>query len=347
MNELLIYFISTFLFSLFSFKFLLKNNSSLLKIYDIPDERKIHDKKILKIGGIGILFSSLFVLCIYRIINEEEFLKMSLIEGQVMVATIFLCLGGVVDDIIGINAPKKLFFQLIAIFLIMKSGFIISLGTNIYINSFVTVAFYILVINSMNLIDGIVGLSATLLLLFIFSILIISSCMPLLDSKYYILVVIFIGSLASFLFLNYPPAKIFLGDTGSQMLGWIVAVSIVYLTSFFEFGYQKIYLLSLISLPFYDVIFVMIKRFIVREDSFLNKLVGVTRPDQNHIHHLLLKNNFSTQKSLIYLSSFYLLCLLIAILPIYLNSYYLPVFFLVLIFNIAFRLFFELKEQKA
>ena len=346
MNELLIYFISTFLFSLFSFKFLLKNNSNLLKIYDIPNERKIHDKKILKIGGIGILFSSLFILCIYRIINEEEFLKISLIEGQVMVATIFLCLGGIVDDIIGINAPKKLFFQFIAIFLIMKSGFIISLGSTIYIDLFLTLVFYILVINSMNLIDGIDGLSGTLFLLFTLSILVIGLYMPLLESKYYILVVIFIGSLMSFLFLNYPPAKIFLGDTGSQTLGWIIAVTIVYLTSFFEFGYQKIYLLSLISLPFYDVIFVMIKRFFIRDDDFLSKLVGVTRPDQNHIHHLLLKNNFSTTKSLIYLNIFYLLCSVIAIFPIYLDSYYLPVFIMILIFNIVFRLFFEFKLNK-
>ena len=78
MNELHIYFILTFLFSLFSFKFFLSgNNANLLKIYDHPDDyRKIHSKKILKIGGIGILFSSLFILCLYRIINEEEFLKM-------------------------------------------------------------------------------------------------------------------------------------------------------------------------------------------------------------------------------------------------------------------------------
>ena len=59
MTELLTYFISTFFFSLFMFRFfLLKNNADLLKIYDYPNNRKIHDKKILKIGGIGILFSS-------------------------------------------------------------------------------------------------------------------------------------------------------------------------------------------------------------------------------------------------------------------------------------------------
>tara|TARA_Y100001970_G_scaffold191506_1_gene232813 strand:- start:2275 stop:3213 length:939 start_codon:yes stop_codon:yes gene_type:complete len=312
----------------------------------MPNERKIHNKKILKVGGVGILFSSLFILCFYRIINEEEFLKMNLIEGQVMVATIFLCLGGIVDDIIEINAPKKLFFQFIAIFLIIKSGFIITLVHNFHINLILTVVFYILVINSMNLIDGIDGLSGTLFLLFTLSTLVIAFYIPLLDSKYYILIAIFIGSLVSFLYLNLPPAKIFLGDTGSQLLGWIIAVTTAYLTSFFEFNYQKIYLLSFISLPFYDVLFVMIKRFFTRDGNFLNKLIGITKPDQNHIHHLLLRNDFSTLKSLIYLNIFYLLCLIIAIFPICLDSYYLPIFIMILIFNIVFRLFFEFKLNK-
>ena len=154
------------------------------------------------------------------------------------------------------------------------------------------------------------------------------------------------GSLVSFLFLNFPPAKIFLGDTGSQLLGWTMAISIVYMSSFFNLNNQKIYLLSLISLPFFDVIFVMIKRFLLRDDSILNKFKGIVKPDQNHIHHILLKNGFSVLSALILLSVFYFFCLSLSILPIYFNSYYTLVFLLIVFFYVAFRLFFEFRLNK-
>ena len=110
MTELLLYFTSSILFTSIIFRFLLTGkNGKLLNIYDHPNERKIHNKKTLKIGGIGILFSSLFILCAYRLINEEYFFKMTLIEGQILISTIFLIMGALVDDIVSINAPKKLF----------------------------------------------------------------------------------------------------------------------------------------------------------------------------------------------------------------------------------------------
>ena len=177
MTELLLYFISSILFSLFIFRFLLVRNNrdkKFLNIYDHPNERKIHKEKILKVGGIGILFSSLFMLCVYRLINEESFFQMTLIESQILISTIFLILGALVDDLVGINAPKKLFFQFIAIAIIIKSGFIFSLSDNIYFNIPITIGFYILVINSMNLIDGIDGLSSSLFILFSLSMIFLS-----------------------------------------------------------------------------------------------------------------------------------------------------------------------------
>ena len=349
MTELLLYFILSILFSLFIFRFLLVTNNGdkkFLNIYDHPNERKIHKEKILKIGGIGILFSSLFMLCMYRLINEENFFQMTLIESQILISTIFLILGALVDDLIGINAPKKLFFQFIAITIIIKSGFIFSLSDSTYFNIAITVGFYILVINSMNLIDGIDGLSTSLFILFSLSAVILSSSLSALDIKYYILIVIFMGSVISFLFLNFPPAKIFLGDTGSQLLGWILAVSIVYFSSFYEYNYQRIYLLSFLSLPFYDVIFVMIKRFYIEDGNLFTKLRRVVHPDQNHIHHLLLKYKFNSLQSMMLLICFYALCLAITMIPIFFNAYYLIIFIIVLCLNIIFRLFFEIKSMK-
>ena len=154
------------------------------------------------------------------------------------------------------------------------------------------------------------------------------------------------GSVISFLFLNFPPAKIFLGDTGSQLLGWILAVSIVYFSSFFEYNYQKIYLLSFLSLPFYDVIFVMIKRFYIEDRNLFTKLRRIVHPDQNHIHHLLLKYKLNPLQSMMLLVCFYALCLGITMIPIFFNAYYLIIFIIVLCLNILFRLFFEIKSMK-
>jgi len=286
------------------------------------------------------------MLCIYRLINEEVFFQMTLIESQILISTIFLILGALVDDLVGINAPKKLFFQFIAIAIIINSGFILSLSANIYFNILITTAFYVLVINSMNLIDGIDGLSASLFILFSLSVIVLSFYLLALDSKYYILIVIFIGSVISFLFLNFHPAKIFLGDTGSQLLGWILAVSIVYFSSFYEYNYQRIYLLSFLSLPFYDVIFVIIKRFYQSSGNLFTKLRRVVYPDQNHIHHLLLKSRFTSLQSMMLLVCFYALCLAITMIPIFFNAYYLIIFIIVLCLNILFRLFFEIKSMK-
>ena len=345
MTELLLYFISSILFTSIIFRFLLiGKNGKLLNIYDHPNERKIHNKKTLKIVGIGILFSSLFILCAYRLINEEYFFKMTLIVGQILISTIFLVMGALVDDIVSINAPKKLFFQITAILIIIKSGFFFSLFPNYYLNVLFSIGFYVLVINSMNLIDGIDGLSTSIFILFSVSAIIVSTSLFALDPKYYILIVIFIGSIISFLFLNFPPAKIFLGDTGSQLLGWILAVSIVYLSSFFKYDYQKIYLLSFISLPLYDVIFVMIKRCYVASGNIFKIISRVVYPDQNHIHHLILKSGFSPLQSMVIIVSFYALCLVLAIFPILFSAYYFIVFIIVLMMNIFFRLFFEIRS---
>ena len=194
---------------------LLINNGNYLNLYDYPDERKIHKKKILRIGGIGIIFSSLLILLVYRIINEEVLLSIAESESQILFSTIFLILGGFFDDLIDISAYQKLFFQLIAIFIITKSGFMFSLSSYYYFDLIITMIFFIVVINSMNLIDGIDGLSSGIFIIFCLNMIIVISLIPFLNQQYFILISIFLGSVFAFFFINIPPAKIFLGDAGS------------------------------------------------------------------------------------------------------------------------------------
>ena len=347
MTQLILYFFLTVLFTHFFFRILIynKGNNNLLNIYDYPNERKIHKSKILKIGGIVILFSSLFMLTFYRLLNDESIFKMTVSETHLFMSTVFLVLGALFDDLIGINAPKKLFFQVIAIAILINSGYVFNLFYSNMINIVLTVCLFILIINSMNLIDGIDGLSSSIFILFAIFVIAISLKFSMLDPKYYILSSIFLGSISSFLFLNFPPAKVFLGDTGSQLLGWVVAVSIIYFSSFFQLNCQKIYLLSFISLPFYDVSFVMIKRFLIQSGGLSKRIFGIVKPDQNHIHHLILSSGLSPYRAMILLVMFYFGCLVISTIPIILNDFFFSIFIIVLVLNIVFRLFFENKSQ--
>ncbi len=346
MTDLIIYFFISSIFTIFLFKVLMTENNNFLKIYDHPNSRKIHKNKILKIGGVGIIFSSLFVLLIYRFSYGEKLFAINQSESILVLSTFFLLSGALFDDIIGINAPKKLFFQLIAICTIVSTGFILEIFNNHLSNYILTIILFILIINSMNLIDGVDGLSVSLLFVFITFGLLVSQYIPILNSKYNIIMSIFSGSFFAFLLLNFPPAKIFLGDTGSQSLGWFFALFVVHSASFFDYSYQKLYILSFISLPFYDVFFVMFKRFYSSNSSFLERMIRVVEPDQNHIHHLLIRSNFSHRSCTLVLTSFYFLCSCISIMPIFINKFYLLVFVVVLVLNILFRIFFEYKSLK-
>ena len=74
------------------------------------------------LGVIGVLFTFLLLLCIFRFINQEFLFVMNKVEGQVFLATVFLIIGGLIDDIAGMNAPKKLFFQIISILTLTKKS---------------------------------------------------------------------------------------------------------------------------------------------------------------------------------------------------------------------------------
>ena len=150
------------------FKLFISNNTmhQYLDLYDYPNNRKIHNKKVLKIGGIVILFSSLLVLIIYRLLNQEYVLQISVEELDLFISGLFIFLGAIMDDIIGINAPKKLFFQFISILILINSGYLFDLFNSYLFNVVVTICIFILIINSMNLIDGIDGLSSSIFLLF-------------------------------------------------------------------------------------------------------------------------------------------------------------------------------------
>jgi UDP-GlcNAc:undecaprenyl-phosphate GlcNAc-1-phosphate transferase len=198
------------------------------KLYDVPDARKIHDAPIPSLGGLGI-FAGFVMACLTTISFAQA------PEFQYFFAAFFVIFFlGLKDDILDISPIKKFIGQVLAAFLIIYKG-------NIQIQSMhgflgieqlpplysilFTYLTIIVIVNSFNLIDGVDGLAASLALMAvtIFGIYFYEANMQ----AYAILAFATAASLVAFLVFNFQPAKIFMGDTGSLLLGLINAILVI------------------------------------------------------------------------------------------------------------------------
>jgi UDP-GlcNAc:undecaprenyl-phosphate GlcNAc-1-phosphate transferase len=266
------------------------------KLFDLPDERKTHNYPISSLGGVGIvsgLSISLLLVADFKL-EDSEF--------QYYLASFFIIfILGVIDDIFVLKPWKKVLGQLlIASLLTAKAHLLITnlqglagifeiSGAFSYVFSFFTV---LLVINAFNLIDGIDGLAASLGLIssLVFGLFFYMNG----NLPFAILGFVMAGSLLAFLMFNFPPAKIFMGDSGSMLIGLVNAILLI---KFIETGNSVtsfpvaspiVVGFGILLVPLLDVLRV----FIIR----LTKGVSPFAPDRNHLHHLLLNKGFSHTK---------------------------------------------------
>ena len=161
------------------------------------------------------------------------------------------------------------------------------------------------IINAVNLIDGLDGLAAGTSSIFFLTISVIAFYLDRLNGLDVILCVIMLGSTLGFLAYNFNPASIFMGDTGSMFLGFMISVTAL-------LGYKGATVTSLIIpililfLPILDTILAIFRRLLKGEN--------IGAPDKEHLHHQLLKLNKSTKKTVLIMYAFNLLCALISIL---------------------------------
>lgn len=263
------------------------------KLYDVPDERKIHKAPISALGGLGIFCGLIISLFINISINA------STPEFQYYLASLFIIFFlGIKDDLVILSPLKKFIGQLlVATILIYKGNLLITsmhgfLGihqleaTSSYVLTYFTI---IVTINAFNLIDGIDGLAGSLGLVsscIFASIFFINNNLP-----YAILGFTLAGSILAFLIYNYSPAKIFMGDTGSMLIG---LVNVILVIKFIELGNSFTVMpiqstpaigFGILLLPLMDTLRVFGIRIFNRRSPF--------SPDRNHIHHLLLDKGFS------------------------------------------------------
>ncbi|MEO9476979.1 MAG: MraY family glycosyltransferase [Cyclobacteriaceae bacterium] len=285
--------------------------SKSIDVLDMPDRRKIHKVSTPSLGGIGIFIG--FVMAMLISISFAELAELKFFLGGV--ALIFVL--GIRDDIASLQAKHKIAVQLLcAVLIVFFSGIKLHglygilgvhelpYGVAEFLSVFMIVGFT----NSFNLIDGIDGLAGSLgfIILSLFGWLFLK--MEMYSLAIFCLAVS--GSLGAFLFFNWHPSKVFMGDTGSMLLGFITSVlAIVVINNAQALVFTEGIIIKspvaltigALSIPIYDTLRVFIIRF--------SKGQSPLAPDRNHIHHGLLKLGMKHSSATLILVSLNLLIL--------------------------------------
>ncbi|WP_300672392.1 MraY family glycosyltransferase [Soonwooa sp.] len=274
-------------------------------LMDEPTLRSSHERKIPNLGGIAIFFSLGVCAPIfaYELFDQYKFLFASLV---------ILFFVGVTDDIVVMRAYKKLIAQIIVSVLVVVGSdvrirsFFGLFGIeelNYYFSVFFSVLTFIILINAFNLIDGIDGLAGGYSVLS--SALFAISFFRLGEYNYPLVVfcIIIIGAVLAFLRYNLSSqrnSKIFMGDTGSMILGFLLAFTAINFIDIFiakkdalvphyHLLSAPIIALTILILPIVDTFSVILIRLFKRQSLF--------KPDKNHLHHRVLDLGLSHRKS--------------------------------------------------
>ena len=267
-------------FTTIIFIFLIIKFANKLSLIDIPNKRSMH--KTIKPRGAGIAFYLSFLLT--TLFFNQEFLEQNLFF---FIATFLIFLIGIIDDIKGSSPKIKFIFIIIAITLLFFT-------TNLKITSLqkwfgidISLAFPISLIftifavtgytNALNLLDGLDGLAGSIALIILLSFLYLGIRYH--DNFIIYISTIFIINIIAFLIFNWYPSKIFMGDSGSLILGFIISILAIKLSSYISIAS----ILFLAALPILDTILVMSRRIKNKKSPFI--------ADKTHVHHILLKKH--------------------------------------------------------
>jgi len=264
-----------------------------LNILDAPDVRKVHSKPIPRIGGVAIFVSmmalTLPVLFLQNPIGDSFRLVQSKIVA-LLVAAGFVFIVGLVDDIKGLPVRAKFLAQFIAALIVCNAGIRITgipLTDSFFLNFGwfswpITILWIVGISNAINLIDGLDGLAAGICA---------ATCGVILILSFYfgppmmtVMMLSLMGALSGFLFYNFSPAKIFMGDSGSLFLGFIIASSSVLCATKAETLVGLALPTLTLGIPIFDTLLSMLRRFLERRSMFA--------PDRSHFHHRLLALGF-------------------------------------------------------
>ena len=281
------------------------------KIYDKINSRKIHSGNIPRLGGLAVVISFTICAAMYEFSFSHD---KGVISFPVIIGGLIIFMMGIIDDFHSLRARLKLFFQCTVALIIVLSGYrfkqIFSFTVPVLFAQIITFCWIVGIVNAFNLIDGLDALCGGLSFLILATLYIIFARSAQ-DAA--AICLILCGSIAGFLLYNKPPAKIFLGDGGSQFLGFVVAVCpLFYSTVNYEYN-KVLIMIVLVSIPMTDTIAAVWRR--TREHrSFFS-------PDRAHIHHKLINIGFSKVSAVVFLLGLQLLVCLSVCLAMYLQTF--------------------------
>ena len=285
-NILMITFLSSLILN-----FIVKKVAIHIGAIDTPDKRKIHKVPTPRLGGLAIFLTFLLGYMLYGTISTQMI--------SVLIGGFIVILTGMIDDIKPIRARYKLLGQLTGACIVVIYGQLFFSNIKIFnltlvfpqiINMGLSIFFIVAIINAINLIDGLDGLASGISSIYFITIAVLGIFLNKLGGLDIILSFVLLGSTLGFLVHNFPPARVFMGDTGSMFLGFMISVIAL-------LGYKTTTITSIIIpivilfIPILDTTLAIIRRLIKKEP--------ISAPDKEHIQHQLLKKTKSPTKTVI------------------------------------------------
>lgn len=276
---------------------------------DTPkDARRINKITMPRLGGLaviaGFFVSIIYLLTVMSIENKIDLMQDNYVRKLFgfLLGALIIGITCFIDDVKGVSALTKLTAQLAAALVVVKFGIRIDNldipllnfdNANKWFYIVLTVGWIVGITNAMNLIDGLDGLSTGISLISCLSLLIIFSLnnSPLISI---VLITALGGALCGFLPYNFNPAKTFIGDTGSNFLGYCLSIISI-------LGIAKTYTaivivapLMVLALPIFDTLSSIVRRIIKGKS-----LKAIIQPDANHLHHKMLKKGFTQKQAVL------------------------------------------------
>lgn len=308
-GDIMIAFSIAFMTAFMATPYTIKIAKKLGAVDNPKDERRINKVTMPRLGGLavilGFIVSIVYLLVVLSIEGNIDLAKDSYNRKLFGFALggVIICSVCFVDDVKGLPAMVKLLAQMLAASVAIYFGVrmenidipFLEISGNKVMEIIITFAWIIGITNAMNLIDGLDGLSTGISIISCLSLLIIFALngSPLISI---ILITALGGALIGFLPYNFNPARTFIGDTGSNFLGYCLSIISI-------LGVAKTYTaivivapIFVLGLPIFDTIFAIIRRVIKGKS-----LKAIVEPDAGHLHHRMLKKGFTQKQAVLLL----------------------------------------------
>jgi UDP-GlcNAc:undecaprenyl-phosphate GlcNAc-1-phosphate transferase len=288
---------------------------------DVPEERKIHGRPIARIGGVAVFggFLSGLLFAAHATGSLFTVVQVSVYWSVFAACTAAMFLLGLVDDIRHLSFKIKFIFQITAAVVVWTGGFRIAEVTHpfqdgtlvfpLWASLCITILWVVGITNAMNLIDGLDGLAAGTALIVTVTV----ACIAFIQHQTGVLAasVALVGSLIGFLFFNFNPAKVFLGDSGSMFLGFVLAVISMRGSHKGPTAVAVLIPLLILALPILDTTLAVTRRMRrlwkrgVDEGHgigfIFRNLDHLFLPDRGHLHHQLLDLGYGHRSAVLIL----------------------------------------------